>query len=144
MGVVDHEDGGVALLFPPGTNPYSVRLIVRSGLVAMPARTGIGATRRMLRAERELAAAPGATRHPVAWLLAYLAVHPSRQGRGLARRPLDRGLSRAGGSGHAVTLETNRQSNVDIYRRFWFEVEATCLTDSLPQWSMVREPLADS
>lgn len=60
---------------------------------------------------------------------------PSRQGRG---------LSRAGGSGHAVTLETNRQSNVDIYRRLWFEVEATCLTDSLPQWSMVREPLADS
>ena len=69
---------------------------------------------------------------------------PSRQGRGLARRLLDRGLSRAGGSGHAVTLETNRQSNVDIYRRLWFEVEATCLTDSLPQWSMVREPLADS
>ncbi|WP_462418845.1 GNAT family N-acetyltransferase [Kytococcus sp. Marseille-QA3725] len=59
------------------------------------------------------------------WFLGSVGVDPEHQGRGLARAVLEPGLERASREGLPAFLETSSSANVDLYRRFGFEVTAT-------------------
>ncbi|PSK95432.1 acetyltransferase (GNAT) family protein [Murinocardiopsis flavida] len=78
-----------------------------------------------------------------AWFLATVGVRPHSQGRGLGRAVIEPGLRAADASGHPCFLETSEEANVELYRRFGFEV--TAVEDALPgaaptTWSMLRAP----
>ena len=136
-GVIDREEGGIALWFPPGSDPYGWRSALRHGLAAMPVRLGPAAYRRFAVAEKDLEAVELDTSH--SWYLGYLAVHPDAQGRGLGRRLLERGLGRVDAGHEDAHLETNRAGNVRLYERFGFAVAGECQTRGvLPQWVMSR------
>lgn len=139
VGVLDREGDGVGLWFGPGVRPFSWWNLARSGLLAAPLRLGREAYVRLERAERDLDRAQAGRVPEGAWYLYMLAVHPDAQGTGLARRLLERGLTRADAARLPVRLETNRPRNLTLYERFGFETVAELDTPGvLPQWVMVR------
>ena len=138
-GVIDVVDGeGVALWFPPHSAAFGARALVRAGFLGAPVALGPRAAARMARSETDL---ESASRPEDAWYFYMLGVHPSAQGRGVARNLIERGLARAEREGAAVRLETNNAENVAIYERFGFTVTAHLhnLTE-LEQWVMLRPP----
>lgn len=142
-GVIDLVDGeGVALWFPPHSAAFGAPALVRAGFLGAPVALGPRAAARMARSEADLTTA---YRPEDAWYFYMLGVHPSAQGRGVARKLIERGLARADRDGAAVRLETNNAENVAIYERFGFEVTAHLdnLTE-LEQWVMLREPRGSS
>ena len=79
------------------------------------------------------------------WYLGVLAVAPEAQGRGLGGALMRPILERADRDGLPTTLETTKATNVEIYRRYGFEVEAS---GNLPPdgprfWVMKRPPRAE-
>jgi GNAT superfamily N-acetyltransferase len=76
------------------------------------------------------------------WFLDLVAVHPSRQGRGLGARLVRHGLQLAASDGLPAFLETGQQRNVAMYERFGFRVVgAEPAPDGGPTiWFMSTEP----
>jgi GNAT superfamily N-acetyltransferase len=152
--VLDDEIAALAMWHPPGVRPSGALDRVRLLRHALPhaatlARGLPPATRvalphalpalRIARA-RNTAVKP-ATREPT-WHLAFLATLPEHRGKGLARRLLDRQLSRCDEDRLPVWLETTDPVNPPIYERFGFET-IVHITDAawLPGfWVMRREP----
>jgi GNAT superfamily N-acetyltransferase len=144
----------VAVWFPPGTTGDGVlppvdetaRLIRALPSLArvLPAAARLLVTERSaVRAYRlQRRHAVAALRREPSWHLAGLAVEPTRQGRGLARRLLELRLTSADRDGVPVWLETNYPTNVPLYERFGFHVvEHDASSEVLPAWwLMVREP----
>jgi ribosomal protein S18 acetylase RimI-like enzyme len=76
------------------------------------------------------------------WYLGVLGVAPEAQGRGLGGALMRPILERADAERLPVTLETTRAANVEVYRRFGFEVTAneSLPPDGPPFWTMRRAP----
>ncbi|WP_019854313.1 GNAT family N-acetyltransferase [Actinopolyspora mortivallis] len=89
----------------------------------------------------ETALAPHRPRDPV-WFLGSVGVDPSQQGRGLAGVVIRPGLQEADRAGVPSFLETSDERNVEIYRRFGFEVQTEVqVPDGGPlTWTMWRAP----
>ena len=74
--------------------------------------------------------------------LAYLAVHPESQSRGLGSALLDRHHARLDGAGLPAYLEANHPRNRDLYLRHGYQVRSVIdLPDGPPLWSMWRSPM---
>jgi GNAT superfamily N-acetyltransferase len=127
------EMSGVALWFPltsliPPPSDYDVRLKDASGLAFDRAR--------------ELDAALEA-HHPMEphHYLAFLAVHPRYQNRGIGSALLDRHHARLDAAGLPAYLEANAPRNRDLYLRHGYECrEPITLPDGPPVWPMWRVP----
>ena len=76
------------------------------------------------------------------WYLWLLAVDPPEQGKGVGGELLRRTLREADDSALPCYLETARESNVSLYRRFGFRVlyESRLGGDGPVFWTMLREP----
>lgn len=73
------------------------------------------------------------------WYLGVAGCDPSAQGTGKGGAVIRAGLERADADVLPVCLETARESNIDLYRRFGFEVTREWrVGDSPPVWSMAR------
>jgi ribosomal protein S18 acetylase RimI-like enzyme len=115
--------------------------LMRTGLVATPARLGPRATRRLERHERAseprlLDALTGSTAY-----LWVLGVDPAVQGRGLGRAALEAALTAMMRTGHdRCLLRTDDEANVDWYARQGFEVVERLddLPSGLPAWILAR------
>jgi ribosomal protein S18 acetylase RimI-like enzyme len=115
--------------------------LVRTGLVATPARLGPGATRRLERHER-------ASEHRLldaltddAAYLWVLGADPDLRGRGLGRAALHAALEAMTRAGHdRCVLRTDDERNVPWYRRQGFEVVERLddLPSGLPAWVLAR------
>jgi GNAT superfamily N-acetyltransferase len=120
----------------PAVIPSFVRMTPR--LAAMLAFEFPG----LPRLQRQRARAIEAASAGPTWHLAFLAVEPQHQGRGLARRLLDHVLDRCDADGTAAWLETTDPVNPPRYERFGFvTVRQVPATERLPGlWVMRREP----
>jgi ribosomal protein S18 acetylase RimI-like enzyme len=76
--------------------------------------------------------------------LHLLAVHPDKQGGGLGRALVTRGLERSAAASLPVHLETTNESAVGFYRRLGFDVTAELdLPGGGPHlWAMASRPVA--
>lgn len=75
--------------------------------------------------------------------LAFLAVRPSRQNRGLGSALLDRHHARLDRAGIPAYLEANDPRNRDLYLRHGYQVRSVIeLPDGPPLWTMWRAPMA--
>jgi ribosomal protein S18 acetylase RimI-like enzyme len=122
--------------------------LVRTGLVATPARLGPVATLRLERHERPseerlLAALTDTTAY-----LWVLGVAPERVGAGLGRAVLDRALTAMRDTGHdRCLLRTDDERTVTWYRRRGFAVveHLDDLPSGLPAWILACDlPTADA
>jgi GNAT superfamily N-acetyltransferase len=128
------ELSGVALWFPltapiPGPVDYDRRLKDASGSAFDRAR--------------ELDAALEA-HHPMEphHYLAFLAVHPRRQNRGIGSALLGRHHARLDAAGIPAYLEANHPRNRDLYLRHGYVVRTEIrLNDGPPIWPMWRRPM---
>lgn len=115
--------------------------LVRTGLIAAPARFGPAATLRLERHERPTE--PRLLEH-VTDATAYLWVlgaRPDRRGRGLGRAALATALaSMAAGGFERCLLRTDDEPNVGFYEHLGFAVEARLdgLPSGLPSWILAR------
>ncbi|MEV6299683.1 GNAT family N-acetyltransferase [Actinoplanes sp. NPDC051861] len=74
--------------------------------------------------------------------LAFLAVRPSKQNRGLGSQLLDRHHARLDRAGIPAYLEANDPRNRDLYLRHGYRVRSVIdLPDGPPIWSMWRPPM---
>ncbi|MET0423043.1 MAG: GNAT family N-acetyltransferase [Actinoplanes sp.] len=75
--------------------------------------------------------------------LAFLAVHPDAQSRGLGSALLDRHHARLDEAGLPAYLEANHPRNRDLYLRHGYQVRSVIeLPDGPPLWTMWRSPMA--
>ncbi|MCL3859630.1 GNAT family N-acetyltransferase [Actinotalea sp. K2] len=141
-----YHDGtlcGIAVWLPPGVAVRSAEAIPASAALRA-LRVGLRHPRLTVRYLRARAAAMKALHQSGAWHLAFLATDPRVQGRGVARRLLDRVLRRADEDAVGVWLETYDPANPPIYERFDFRT-TTELTGSgvLPRLWLMERPPAD-
>jgi len=145
FGHVRQSDGGrcVAIWVPPGIPTTPARMI-RSGLLGVPFRTGLGPLGRF-------AGAGGVMdkihkRHMTGphWELLIVGVDPQLQGQGRGSALVREGLARADAAGLPCYLNTNTPSNLPLYERLGFTVleEATLGKGGPPAWAMRREAVA--
>jgi ribosomal protein S18 acetylase RimI-like enzyme len=74
------------------------------------------------------------------WYLATLGVVPEAQGRGLGTALLARWLARVDAEAAPAWLETDREANLDFYRRAGFEVAVRTEILATAVWCMLRPP----
>lgn len=132
------QDGaivGVAGVAPPGTcrpGPlHALRLLI--AVLGLEPRTALRVLRWTGRWRRR--DPDGAHVH-----LGPVAVDAHLQGRGIGSRILAEHCRRLDAAGHAAYLETDRQANVDFYRRFGFTVSGRDRVLGVACWYMTREP----
>lgn len=123
-GVVSiDDDRAVGVWMPDERAVIGFADAARGRMLSMPFVVGMASMRRLDRAEKEGEAF--LHRHiakPYAYLMA-LAVHPDRQGRGLATRVVDDVSDEARSAGYrTLALRTENQRNVDLYRHLGFEL----------------------
>lgn len=120
-------DGGIAGWHAPEDEPPRFAWRDLGAVIGLlPSVVGrVGTLRRFARSVE--AARPKGHVH-----LELLAVDPAQQGRGVARKLLEQILSLG-----PVALETTNPKNIDLYRRFGFEVIAEVReADVPPAWTM--------
>ena len=143
FGIRDGELRAACIWFDPGgyPTPFLPTLAARAEAVARAVRRGGVRPATVLRALRisELMEES----HPTVpfGYLQVLGVHPRAQGRGLGSSLLRKMTERVDRAGAPAQLETAKELNVKLYRRFGFEIIETIVTDSSPPlWTMRREP----
>jgi ribosomal protein S18 acetylase RimI-like enzyme len=116
---------GLACWLPPGRVEMSRWRLLRSGAHGLPRRLGpevMGRIRRVRRYGQEIhrRVAPGPH-----WYLILIGVEPGQQGRGRGSRLLGPRLTYLDELGLPCFLETHQERNIELYRRFGFEVAET-------------------
>lgn len=145
IGFVARVDGrvvGGSYWIPPGTSPVGGTIEqLRLGGWEAPMVMGLGGTARELWREEDLAKRFAKELREPAWYLDLLGVDPAAQGKGLGRQLLEVMLPRADRERMDVVLVTHKQSNLDYYRRFGFEVSSDETLRGIPTgWTMRRRP----
>ncbi|MBI2374981.1 MAG: GNAT family N-acetyltransferase [Deltaproteobacteria bacterium] len=114
---------GVLVMTPPRVHPLGVARGLSFAVRSLWPSPGRPELRRLVRAGQALARVDDAhPREPHFWLT-IVGVRPSAQGRGLGRKLLERALDEA--KGELLSLDTAEPRNVELYRRFGFELTRT-------------------
>ena len=137
----DAAPRGVATWLEPGRSPPATLGLLRTGLAGVLLRLGSGMGRFFTFVDTfdDLHRRDVTQPH---WYLWLLAVDPPEQGKGVGGELLRRTLREADESALPCYLETARESNVSLYRRFGFRVlrESRLGRDGPVFWTMLREP----
>jgi ribosomal protein S18 acetylase RimI-like enzyme len=131
---------GAALWVPPGAPA------VRVGAALFSARGVVSSLgTRMIPGGRVLAKLEAVHPKEPHHYLAMLGVSPAQQGKGLSRSLVAPMLARADAEKRLAYLETAKESNIALYRRFGFEVTGELQALDAPKlWCMTRTPRAGS
>ncbi len=146
LAVEGEEVLGGAFWVPPGVSPIGGTLEqLRLGGWEAPLRMGVGGLLRELRRQDALARRLREALARPAWYLDLLGVDPSAQGRGVGRSLLAPMLARIDRERADAVLLTYKRTNVELYRRFGFDVEVEEAIPGLPtSWTMRRRPRPDA
>ena len=136
---------GVALWLLPGQTAMTFGGMYRAGMLSAPFRLGLSAFARFInfasrtdKLHRRAAPMPH-------YYLFTLGVSPTAQGKGVGGLLLEGMLARIDGERMPAYLETQKEQNVGLYRKFGFEVAAQGAFPKLAglsNWGMFRKPAA--
>jgi ribosomal protein S18 acetylase RimI-like enzyme len=138
----DDSMAGVALWFPPSHLHITLPQLIQAHAFFLPLHFGLSGCLRYLRyldyTER-LHKRDFSGPH---WYLCMLGVEPERQRQGIGSRLLEPMLKRLDDEALPCYLETDKEENLDFYRRFAFNVRhAGSAPGGGPSfWTMVRGP----
>jgi len=132
---------GAAIWLSSGQTGTHVNRIVRSGMVLMPFKMGIGPFRRVMTTLAILEKLHKQNVPPEHWYLMVLGVEPARQGHGIGSALMQPILAKADGDHVPCYLETQKARNVPLYQRHGFVVlKELDLPDGGPHiWTMRRD-----
>ena len=133
---VDNQLIGVLGMLPPYTCTPSFMDLVRFTPRLLTASNPLGSLRLIIWLGTWAKIDP-ATPH---WHLGPLAIAPKWQHQGVGTQMIDFALSTC--TEGALYLETDKQSNVELYERFGFTTVATPVILSTPSWVMMRSAKA--
>jgi ribosomal protein S18 acetylase RimI-like enzyme len=133
---------GVALWLLPGKTAMTPGRMYRAGMLSAPLKLGPSAFSRFVgfavhtdKAHKEVAPMPH-------YYLFTLGVSPGAQGRGVGGLLLGDMLRRVDEEGMPAYLETQKERNVGLYRKYGFEVAAQAAfpkLEGLSNWGMFRK-----
>ncbi len=115
--------------------------MARTGLLLAPFRFGLTTLARVLGFMEHMDAMHKQSATTAHYYLLMLGVHPQAQGKGVGKILMNHLLERAEQESMPVYLETQSERNLDLYRRFGFNV---VIEDSVPgitglkSWGMRR------
>jgi ribosomal protein S18 acetylase RimI-like enzyme len=133
---------GVALWLLPGQTAMTLGRMYRAGMLSAPLRLGPRAFGRFMDFAGHTDVHHKKSAPMPHYYLFALGVSPAAQGKGVGGRLLKGMLERIDGEKMPAYLETQKESNVALYRRFGFEVAAEGAfpkLDGLRNWGMLRE-----
>lgn len=135
------EREGVALWLLPGQTKMTFGRMYRAGMLSAPLRLGLSAFRRFADFAAHTEKFHQASAPMPHYYLFALGVSPSAQGRGVGGLLLKEMLARIDAERAAAYLETQKEKNVGLYRKFGFEVTAQGefpKLEGLCNWGMLR------
>jgi ribosomal protein S18 acetylase RimI-like enzyme len=142
-GRVMHAERGkaVAIWFTPD-RPLTVGGLVRSGLLGLPFRIGLGPFGKFMGANGAMDRFHKRYVPEPHWYLLAVGVDPELQGRGVGTALLEETLALADEAPTPAYLETSHERNLLLYERLGFAVQASApLGKGGPTgWAMRREP----
>lgn len=133
---------GFAVWIPLGFTGSKTIPFLRHGGVRLVLHSGLGIIGRLLRYEMFAMKLKKKYTGHVDWYLYNLSVRGQAQGQGIARRLLQPLLTFCDDEKMQVYLETNKEANVDIYKRFGFGLREINAVPGSPvrHYAMVRDP----
>lgn len=137
------ELNGFAVWVPLGFTGSKTLPFLRNGGIPLFLHSGLPLIRKLLIYESFAMKLKKKYTGHVDWYLYNLSVRKNAQGRGIATKLLQPMLTFCDNEKMLVYLETNKESNVPIYRHYGFELRETNLIpgSSVKHYSMVRSPL---
>lgn len=133
---------GAALWLTPGDTIVTPLRMIRLGMLLLPLKFGLSATRRFIAVMNELEHLHKRDVPPDHWYLFVLGVDPPRQGQGVGGRLIQPVLERADTDRLPCYLETMKERNLTFYRKHGFEVVVEGQLPNGPRyWTMKREPI---
>jgi ribosomal protein S18 acetylase RimI-like enzyme len=136
-----HDAQAVCVWIPPGRGITIPRLI-RSGMLGVPLRTGLGPFSRFMAANETMDRIHKARVPGPHWYLFGVAVDPELHNRGIGSAIIREGLALADRESRPCYLETSEPRNLALYKRLGFVVlqEAILGRGGPPAWAMLRQP----
>lgn len=130
---------GAAIWLPPGHATYTLRRMLRAGMLIAPLRLPWPMLRRLASGEGRAQRLHERYAPRPHWYLAQIGVEPAYQRQGIASRLLRPMLARMDAAGLPCYLETENPANVAIYERYGFQVAAEDVVPDGPHiWAMLR------
>ena len=135
-----HDARAVCVWLPPGPG-ITIPRMIRSGMLAVPLRTGFGPFARFMAANDTMDKIHKARAPEPHWYLVVVGVDPELQGQGFGSAIVREGLALADRESMRSYLETSERRNLAFYERLGFRVlEEAMLGNGGPQaWGMRRE-----
>lgn len=133
---------GVALWLLPGGTTMTLGRAYRAGMLTAPFRLGLGAFTRFMDFAGHTEKLHKSSAPMPHYYLFALGVGPSAQGKGVGGQLIRGMLERIDEERMPAYLETQKERNVGLYRRFGFEVaarEAFPKLEGLCNWGMLRK-----
>ena len=136
-----HEAKAASVWLPPGPGMTIPRMI-RSGMLGVPFRTGLGPFVKFMTANETMDKIHKARVPEPHWYLVVVGVDPELQGQGVGSAIVREGLAPADQESKPCYLETSEHSNLAFYERLGFVVlkEATLGKGGPKAWAMRRDP----
>ena len=136
------ELNGFAVWVPLGFTGSKTLPFLRNGGVRLFFHTGLGMIRKLLVYESFAMKLKKKYTGHVDWYVFNLSVRQSAQGKGIASKLMRPMLHFCDDEKMLVYLETNKESNVPMYRHYGFELQETNVVpgSSVDHYSLVRNP----
>lgn len=132
---------GIAVWVAPGNTDFTMGQMFRSGLLLAVLRMGPVTIRRFMRSYSHFEHVKNQVITAPHWVLVFLGVEPSRQGRGLGGVLIRPVLEQADAEGIACYLDSTNERNLTFYHRHGFTVAAEGEVPNGPKiWAMLRQP----
>lgn len=133
---------GVALWLLPGMTKMTFGRMYKAGMLTAPFRLGFSAFTRFMDFAGHTEKLHKSSAPMPHYYLFVLGVSPPAQGKGIGRQLVKGMLDRIDDERMPAYLETQKERNVRLYRRFGFEVaaqEAFPKLEGLCNWGMLRK-----
>lgn len=136
------DGAAVAIFVGPEYKGVPALRFLFSGGWKLALRYSFGMFKRLLNYEDYAMRLKGKYSHENCWYLYSLTVHPEYQGGGLASKVLKPMLDFLDATNQSCYLETNKDSNADIYKHFGFEImeKGTIPGTDVVHFAMRRDP----
>lgn len=133
---------GVALWLLPGMTTMTLGRMYKAGMLTAPFRLGFSAFTRFMDFAGHTEKLHKLSAPMPHYYLFALGVSPSAQGKGIGGQLVKGMLARIDEERMPTYLETQKEKNVELYRRFGFEVAAQGAfpkLEGLSNWGMLRK-----
>jgi GNAT superfamily N-acetyltransferase len=133
---------GVAIWVSPGNTDFTFGQLLRSGLLTASLSMGLKTLGRFMRSASYFEKVKKQAISGPHWVLVFLGIEPSQQGKGLGGGLIQPILDRADAEGVPCYLDSTNERNLTFYKKHGFEVAARGqVPNGGPQiWAMLREP----